>query len=177
MRQKALSLRSLWMQRGLSVTVRCAKPRGSISEVLVLTRCHDVVSSYPAGVDCPVASVTVFEDRAEVTRVLRVSAVSAGDLQIAVRGFPECLDTQSVRVDACPGVTLQEVSYEQVQTPSIPSTQRSAELRELTQQRNDVQEEVETLRNREKELLRSQTLLTSYVWAPVSAWLLGCGLV
>lgn len=59
--------------------------------------------------DCPVDSVTVFNNRAEVTRVCTVNLEGVGEYDIQVRGFPACVETESVRVNGTGHITLREV--------------------------------------------------------------------
>lgn len=51
-------------------------------------------------IDCPVHSVTVFEDRAEVTRSINVTSQVAGRgvYEVIVEGFTSKINKESVRV-------------------------------------------------------------------------------
>ena len=59
------------------------------------------------------AAVTVFEDRAEVTRLVSLSPRGAGTYELCVQGLPDKADEDSIRCKAAAtykGLTIQEVS-------------------------------------------------------------------
>ena len=79
------------------------------------------------------AAVTVFEDRAEVTRLVSLSPSGAGTYELCVQGLPDKADEDSIRCKAAAtykGLTIQEVSFEvHVTTIEAAATGSEAELR------------------------------------------------
>ena len=110
--------------------------------------------------------VTVYSDRAEVTRTVAFDVASAGDLEVRVEGLPSCVDVDSVRVDGSGDITLQEVSYgvHHKVAVSKPATgddgaqDASAVQADLTR----VRAELDRLQNRVNEVKRSQKLLEGF---------------
>ena len=79
------------------------------------------------------AAVTVFEDRAEVTRLVSLSPSGAGTYELCVQGLPDKADEDSIRCKAAAtykGLTIQEVSFEvHVTTVEAAAAGSEAELR------------------------------------------------
>ena len=79
------------------------------------------------------AAVTVFEDRAEVTRLVSLSPSGAGTYELCVQGLPDKADEDSIRCKAAAtykGLTIQEVSFEvHVTTIEAAANGSEAELR------------------------------------------------
>ena len=79
------------------------------------------------------AAVTVFEDRAEVTRLVSLSPSGAGTYELCVQGLPDKADEDSIRCKAAAtykGLTIQEVSFEvHVTTIEAAAVGSEAELR------------------------------------------------
>lgn len=96
-----------------------------------------------------VASVTVFPDRAQVTRMLEIDA-SAGDGELTVTGLPARLDRDSLQVRASgpEGLTLGAVELRPVRgADRLGAEGRALEerIRELEDQRQAVANRVEAL--------------------------------
>lgn len=75
--------------------------------------------------DCPVHSVVVYPDRAEVTRLVTVR-LEEGDAEVVLKSLSKCLDKDSVRVDGIGPASITEVSYQEVAVTEEEDTQASA---------------------------------------------------
>ena len=100
--------------------------------------------------DCPVASATVYVDRAEVTRTVPFDVEGAGQYSVIISGLTESADTDSIRVkimgdSAC---TIQEVSFDIVHIP-IDVTEPRAALADAQSRRKALQCEIERLSQRD----------------------------
>jgi N-terminal domain of unknown function (DUF4140) len=72
-----------------------------------------------AGADAPITQVTVFQNCAELTRVLTVACAEAGFCDIKLQGVPS-IDPTSLRVEARGECALQRVSYSEVPDQTEP---------------------------------------------------------
>jgi N-terminal domain of unknown function (DUF4140) len=73
-----------------------------------------------AGADAPITQVTVFQNCAEVTRVLSVACAETGFCDIKLQGVPS-IDPSSLRVEAKGECALQRVSYSEVPDQTEPA--------------------------------------------------------
>jgi uncharacterized protein (TIGR02231 family) len=94
-------------------------------------------------VDAPITAVTVFPDRAEVTRSVEID-LPAGEHELVLEGLPSELDARSVRVDG-KGTGPLELGAVKITIKYLGDDARRAEEREYAGQ-------LQTLRDREQEL-------------------------
>lgn len=114
--------------------------------------------------ECPVDTVTVFSDRAEVTRRVRLDFEAAGDFEVIVEGLPSCIDGDSVRVNGTGHVMLREVSYAVHHKPvvAVVATDDTANSPEVLQQTLEaLEKDIAALNTRATEIQRSKELLTA----------------
>lgn len=115
--------------------------------------------------ECPVDSVTVFSDRAEVTRLINLELEAAGDYEVLVEDLPGCVDPDSVRVNGTGHVVLREVSYgvHHKVVARVVATDDNAESAEVLQSSlESLKTEQEALNTRVTEVQRSKSLLKAY---------------
>lgn len=121
---------------------------------------------------CPVQSVTVFVDRAEVTRLVTVDLEEAGDYEVVVEGLTSCVDADSVRVDGTGHVILREVSFGVHHKPvvDVEQTDHNGNNPEVIRQNlKKLQHEISELQTRVSEVSRSQELLNAYAKSVLNA--------
>ena len=111
-------------------------------------------------------AVTVFVDRAEVTRHIVHTFDTPGEYEVEVEGLPSCVDRDSVRVTGTGHIVLNEGSYAVHHKPIVrvepdESNEQSYEL--LEQNRADIELEISSLQTRITETERSLSLLDKYV--------------
>lgn len=89
--------------------------------------------------DCPVHSVVVYPDRAEVTRVVRVE-LDSGDCEVVLKNLSKALDKDSIRVDGVGPASIIEVSFQDM--PVTGEEDRAANARtkvaDLEQRQDDL---------------------------------------
>lgn len=109
--------------------------------------------------EADVTSVTVFNDRAEVTRLIKLSdVVDHGTFELNVQGLTFKSDADSVRVKAEPGstgITIMEVAVETNEGPVDDSSvdpggaeKKRAELAELKRKHSTLEAEQKRVRDR-----------------------------
>jgi len=91
------------------------------------------VPASPATVDLPIREVTVYSDRARVTR--RGSATLAGETRVRLPLLPPTLDPESVRLEARDGV-VRGVDLRRARTGEFPRSEAEALARELEHARD-----------------------------------------
>ena len=111
---------------------------------------------------CPVEKVTVYADRAEVTRGLQLSLDAAGDYEIKVEWLPNCVDTDSIRVDGTGDIVLQEVSYGVHHKPAVAGSEPLPDNAELEREAEAVAKQLRVLASRMREVESSKELLRRY---------------
>lgn len=115
--------------------------------------------------ECPVDTVTVFSDRAEVTRIIKLDIEEAADFEVLVEDLPDCVDQDSVRVNGTGHVVLREVSYgvHHKVVAKVVATDDNAESVEVIQQSLEaMRKEVAALQQRVSEVDRTASLLETY---------------
>ena len=122
--------------------------------------------------DCLVDTVTVFVDRAEVTRNVKLHFDAPGDYEVEVEGLTSRIDADSVRVNGTGNVVLREVNYAVHHKPVVKvevtdETAKSPAV--IRQERDKLQAEIEVLKTRQGEINRSKELLTRYTDTMISA--------
>eukprot|EP00029_Vermamoeba_vermiformis_P008284 TRINITY_DN3828_c0_g1_i1.p1 TRINITY_DN3828_c0_g1~~TRINITY_DN3828_c0_g1_i1.p1 ORF type:complete len:487 (+),score=161.09 TRINITY_DN3828_c0_g1_i1:691-2151(+) len=94
--------------------------------------------------------VTVYSDRAEITRTLKVAVEKEGVQQIVLSGLSENVDQNSVRVSGGAGkATILEVAYEQkyiTEPASTPSQQKLDRIAEIDAQVGEINASLERVR-------------------------------
>eukprot|EP00727_Mastigamoeba_balamuthi_P000799 m51a1_g10716 hypothetical protein (565) ;mRNA; r:214864-218789 len=104
--------------------------------------------------DCPVSSVTVFNDRAEVVRTVSVDAQQPGTYEVRLRGLTQRVEEESVHVSGGQGhAVILEVSCSDDADSDATAADRSAraaelsgELREAEQRKEGLEAELEAAR-------------------------------
>lgn len=92
----------------------------AISVSLMLLSCVlAVVAGEPLTLSSRISEVTVYADRAEVTRVAKRS-LSAGEQVVAFRGLPDQLDQNSIQVSGTGPAVLQDIRFERRQLDKTP---------------------------------------------------------
>jgi len=95
--------------------------------------------------ECPIDTVTVFNDRAEVVRTVHATFASPGDFELLIEGLPSSADADSVRVSGTGNVVLREVSFGTHTKLVVPSDESKGT--------EDGDESVAALRERERALV------------------------
>lgn len=111
--------------------------------------------------ECPVETVTVFSNTAEVTRLVHVK-VQEGIQDVVIKGFSGRIDTNSLRVTAGgkEKISIIEVTYGQKPVPI--SAELNAELEEKTSQLKELEGLEDKLRTRNIEIEESKKFIESY---------------
>ena len=93
---------------------------------------------------CPVQYVTVYNDRAEVTRLLRHHFNNEGTYDLVLQGFSPCVDQKSLHVSGGTGkaCTILEVSYQTRYEDASPPSDLTP-LEQLQNQLDVVQSEID----------------------------------
>eukprot|EP00727_Mastigamoeba_balamuthi_P001529 m51a1_g11373 hypothetical protein (584) ;mRNA; f:18980-20916 len=85
--------------------------------------------------DCPVSSVTVYSDRAEVVRTLTVVDAQPGTYEVTLRGLTRQVDPNSLHVSGGQGhAVILEVSCSDADDDDASAAERSARAAELAEQ-------------------------------------------
>lgn len=100
----------------VSGTVTAHTPTRKSKHSLTIVLCFPNLATPAAS--CPVESVTVYCDRAEVTRAMLLTDVPVGPAQVMLTGLPEVADSDSIRVEGTGHVTLTEVTNPSAQQSS-----------------------------------------------------------
>jgi len=107
---------------------------------------------------CPIDSVTVFRDRAEITRFVNVTA-QGGVQEIVIKGLPKTVKPESIHVSGGSGsATILEVSYSVVYDYSIKNEKHS----QFTKQIEEFERKLTELNNAETRLKAQQDMIRSY---------------
>eukprot|EP01112_Ceratiomyxa_fruticulosa_P008397 TRINITY_DN2177_c0_g2_i1.p1 TRINITY_DN2177_c0_g2~~TRINITY_DN2177_c0_g2_i1.p1 ORF type:complete len:619 (+),score=127.44 TRINITY_DN2177_c0_g2_i1:46-1902(+) len=113
---------------------------------------------------CPIDIVTVFSDRADVSRIV-TAEVPAGPHEIVISGLPTLIDQNSLRVDGIRGdATILEVSYSQKDIKLDPSS----ELAVIKEERKRLEKERRSVVDEESALIATRTFYESYASNMVS---------
>jgi hypothetical protein len=108
--------------------------------------------------DAPIDSVTVYADRAEVTRKIKLSPEKEGVQDIIISGFTSKVDENSVRVAGINGnAIIMEVSYDVIIPPPPSATEEADPEKklEIQKQLKKLEKEVGKVK---KEIARTQVL-------------------
>ncbi|CAF2952157.1 unnamed protein product [Rotaria sp. Silwood2] len=114
------------------------------ASVVPITPTKTPVARFNVDQQCPIQYVTVYNDRAEVTRVLRHHFDTEGTYELVLNGFSTFVDETSLHVSGGTGksCTILEVSYQtQHEDVGLPSDLTS--LDHLRSQLESVQTEIE----------------------------------
>eukprot|EP01121_Diplochlamys_sp_Union-15-3_P016235 TRINITY_DN5488_c0_g1_i1.p1 TRINITY_DN5488_c0_g1~~TRINITY_DN5488_c0_g1_i1.p1 ORF type:complete len:599 (+),score=130.40 TRINITY_DN5488_c0_g1_i1:55-1851(+) len=124
--------------------------------------------------ECPIISATVYSDRAEVTRKIKISATKEGAQDVIVTGFPTSVNEKSFRVaGADKNVLILEVSYSVVLPPLVPLKKKEddpdwkkykAKLKDLLKKKQVIQAQQNRL-NEQRTWLKNYS---SYLLTPSS---------
>ena len=95
--------------------------------------------------DCPVHSVIVYNDRAEVTRLLRHQFDRAGTFDVVLEGFSPCVDQSSFHINGGTGksCTILEVSYQTHHDTPSTSTADKNTVEQLQHDLDQLQGEID----------------------------------
>jgi len=107
-----------------------------------------------------VSSVTVYSDRAEVTRLVSVAGLSPGVHEITVEGLTSKADEDSIRIKAGPGCrrsTLLEVSFEVHNKPVADAADGSAAEAKLAELSSANRQLAAALEQKDQALLDAET--------------------
>ena len=129
--------------------------------VSINTRTSSTVVHINVKQDCPVQYVTVYNDRAEMTRLLRHHFDNAGTYDLVLEGFSPCVDQTSFHVGDGTGkaCTILEVSYQtRYENPSTSSTDTAA-VDQLQQELDLLQNEIDEHGQEVDRLKKQQTWL------------------
>lgn len=93
--------------------------------------------------DCPIATVTVYSDRAEVVRNVAFDIASAGPLEVIVDGLSTRIDANSVHVSGGQGnAVILEVT---TKTNYSPDAEVSEAIKRKGEQKEALEEELKEL--------------------------------
>lgn len=101
-----------------------------------------------------ITEVTVFPDRARVTRTASQSLLP-GDYILVFDKLPADMDEESIQVGGKGAAVLKEVNVKEVRHTKIPIE----ELKQLAQQQKTLQEQEEALEDREEQIEKEKTFL------------------
>lgn len=88
-----------------------------------------------------IINVTVFKDRAEVTRQASIEGLAAGEYQLVFDKLPKNIDQNSVQVNGKGNATLSNVKFETVHYEETPNLDRKA----LNDEQEHIQDELRVL--------------------------------
>lgn len=88
-----------------------------------------------------ITNVTVFKDRAEVTRQARVEGLLTGEYQLVFDKLPKNIDQNSIQVNGKGNATLTNVKFETVHYEETPNLDRKA----LNEEQQHIQDELRLL--------------------------------
>ncbi|KAJ2921387.1 hypothetical protein H1R20_g15702, partial [Candolleomyces eurysporus] len=111
-----------------------------------------------SAVDSKITGVSVYSDRAEVSRAFRFP-VKTGQNQVIISGLPKALNHDSLRVEGKGAGTIQDVTISQAKPPVISTPQEaktSPELKRLQSNKTDIEQTIH--RN-----VQAQTSLVKYL--------------
>eukprot|EP01117_Protostelium_nocturnum_P015449 TRINITY_DN5997_c0_g2_i2.p1 TRINITY_DN5997_c0_g2~~TRINITY_DN5997_c0_g2_i2.p1 ORF type:complete len:576 (-),score=205.76 TRINITY_DN5997_c0_g2_i2:23-1750(-) len=109
--------------------------------------------------ECPTDMVTVFSDRAEVTRNVEVKETKTGQQEVRINGLPNGIRPDSIHVAGGRGsATVLEVSYDVVYKEVI----KEGERERLEGEIEEMEEKMEDLEREKKRIEEERTLLDRY---------------
>lgn len=140
----------------ISVCQRMSQTNAEPAPEAQETNTDDIRRVEIARSDAPIAHVTVYSDRAELSRAIKLEA-EAGTQDIVLDGLPDSVQENSIRVAGGRGnATILEVSYKNVfrSSPTAVNNANAAELhaslKELQERQEAIRHELEALRKEEE---------------------------
>eukprot|EP00794_Sanderia_malayensis_P000194 gene194-808_t len=115
-------------------------------------------------VACPIETVTVFLDRAEVNRAAE-TPVEAGENEIVITGLPSVVDEDSVRVQCFGEATIIEVSYKEEiinEEEPVSEEDNSNEIQKLKARKVEFEKQIEQVKQKITVLEKEKTFLINY---------------
>lgn len=109
---------------------------------------------------CPVQSVTVYLDRAEVVRTAAFSTDRVGEHEIRITDLSESLDPESIRIKGLGSSLILEVSHESVLVDD--SKIANEPLKELKKKISDLEKQQKSLSLQKQRLKDQQTHIQKY---------------
>lgn len=119
---------------------------------------------------CPIYSVVVYPDRAEVTRDVTVH-LNVGTGEVVLNNLSKSLDKDSVRVDGIGPASITEVSYQELaiseeEDTKVSNSEKEIELKDKIRQTEESIRDVEQKRERMK---AQESMIAEYAEKLISA--------